>query len=74
MLRAARDFAHYFAKAGGEDGPDMIHFRAEITRLRPTRPDHPAGSPIDDRTRARVVHPPATPAGQRWLPFWLQLR
>ena len=33
MLRAARDLAHDLAKAGGEDGPEMVHSRAEITRL-----------------------------------------
>ena len=38
MLCAARDLAHDLAKAGGEDYPEMVHSRAEITRLRA----HPA--------------------------------
>jgi hypothetical protein len=38
VLRAARDLAHDLAEAGEEDDPEMIHSRAEITRLR----THPA--------------------------------
>jgi hypothetical protein len=38
VLRAACDLAHDLAEAGGEDDPEMIHSRAEITRLRA----HPA--------------------------------
>ena len=34
MLRAARDLADNLAEAGGEDGPEVAHSRAEITRLR----------------------------------------
>lgn len=30
VLRAAHDLA----EAGGEDGPEVVHYRAEITRMR----------------------------------------
>ncbi len=34
VLRAASDLAHNLAEAGGEDGPEVAHPRAEVTRLR----------------------------------------
>jgi hypothetical protein len=35
VLRAARHFAHNDpAQADGEDGPEVVHSRAEVTRLR----------------------------------------
>jgi hypothetical protein len=39
----------------------------------PTPPDHPTGSPTDDRTRSASSTRQHL-CGQRWLQFWLQLR